>query len=408
MPPRHGKSERASKYFPAWFLGMYPDKRVMLASYEATFAASWGGKARNILEESGHHFNVSVSNKSSAADWWEISGHTGGMTTAGVGGPLTGKGADVLIIDDPLKNAEEAASETIREKQWDWYRSTAYTRLEPDGAVIIIMTRWHEDDLVGRVLQEEKNGGDKWDKLILPAMDENDNPLWPARFSIAHLLERRKTIGEYYWSAMYQQRPSPLEGGLIKRGWFKYYKTLPRVLRFVWSWDTAVKTGQGNDYSVGTCWAECEDGFYLVDLIRGKMEYPDLKNAVYQAFNKRLSSVVIVEDKSSGMQIIQELRKDGRLPIIDFKTDKDKTLRVNLCAPQIQAGHMYLPEDAPFVSEFIEECAAFPNGAHDDQVDSMTQFMLYCQSAPAPIGFYAGGMFHKGNRPDWAGVLDRR
>jgi predicted phage terminase large subunit-like protein len=408
MPPRHGKSERISKYFPAWLLGNYPEKRVMLSSYEASFAASWGGKARNVLEESGHYFGVKVSSRSSAADWWEIEGSMGGMVTAGVGGPLTGKGADVLVIDDPLKNAEEAASKTIRDKQWDWYQSTAYTRLEPSGAVILVMTRWHEDDLAGRLLDEEKHGGDRWDKLSMPAIDDTGNALWPARFDLQKLEAIKKTVGSYYWEAMYQQRPAPLEGGLIKRAWWKYYTVLPKVQRFIWSWDTAVKVGQDNDFSVGTLWAECEDGFYLCDLIRAKMEYPELKQAIRAAYNKVPSSVILVEDKSSGQQIIQELRKDGKLPVIDFKTDKDKVLRVNLISPTIQAGHVYLPESAPFVSDFVEECAGFPNAVHDDQVDSMTQFLLYSTSNPAPVGFYVGGIFQKGNRPDWAGVFDRR
>jgi predicted phage terminase large subunit-like protein len=242
----------------------------------------------------------------------------------------------------------------------------------------------------------------------MPAVDESGTALWPERFSAAHLENIRKTIGSYYWTAMYQQRPSPLEGGMIKRSWFKYYQVLPRVQRYFWSWDTAVKAGQGNDYSVGTLWAECAEGYYLCDMVRGKMEYPELKQAIKAAQAKTQANVMLVEDKSSGQQIIQELRKEGRLPIIDFKTDKDKELRVRLSSPLMESGHVYLPEGAPFISELVEECAAFPNGAHDDIVDSITQFLLYCSANPAPIGFYAGGMFRKGARPDWAGVLDRR
>ncbi|MCC6419952.1 MAG: hypothetical protein IT429_17085 [Gemmataceae bacterium] len=221
MPPRHGKSELTSRYFPAWFLGSYPDRRVILTSYEANFAAGWGRKARDVLGATGHLFGVKVSGASSAADRWEIEGREGGMVTAGVGGPITGRGADVLIVDDPVKNAEEARSPTQREKAWDWFKSTAYTRLEPNGSVILIMTRWHRDDLAGRLLSQAADlDGYRWEVISLPALATESDPLgrqpgealWPQRYPAERLEATRKDIEAFWWAALYQQDPTA-EGG---------------------------------------------------------------------------------------------------------------------------------------------------------------------------------------------------
>src|SRR5690348_3861723 len=193
MPPRHGKSELVSHYFPAWYLGTRPNRRVILTSYEADFAATWGRKVRDVLAEFGPTlYGVRVRDDSSAANRWDLAEHTGGMVTAGVGGPITGRGADVLIIDDPVKNADDALSATMRERVWEWWRSTAYTRLEPSGAAVLVMTRWHEDDLAGRLLGEMEQGGEHWEVLRLPAIAEEEDDalgrhpgeaLWPQRFS---------------------------------------------------------------------------------------------------------------------------------------------------------------------------------------------------------------------------------
>lgn len=222
MPPRHGKSMFTSHYFPAWFLGTNPDKRVILASYEARFASSWGSKARDVLNEYGREiFGIQVRNDRSAADDWDIAHHTGGMVTAGVGGPITGRGADLLIIDDPVKNAEESRSPVIREKIWDWYKSTAFTRLEPGGSVVLIMTRWHADDLAGRLLGESPDFDPiPWQVLKLPAIATEDDDLigrkfgealWPERYTVDDLKAHQSD--PYWWAALYQQDPTS-EGGV--------------------------------------------------------------------------------------------------------------------------------------------------------------------------------------------------
>lgn len=209
MPPRHGKSEMASRYTPAWYLGRYPNRRVILASYEADYAASWGRKARDLLEEHGSSlFGVCVRQDSHAANRWDLADHNGGMTTAGVGGAITGRGADLLIIDDPVKSVEEAESETYRARTWDWWRGVALTRLEPGGSVILVMTRWHEDDLAGRILQEDSAN---WRVLSLPAIASDDlddpldrepgEPLWPERYDADALARRRQEMGSRLFEA---------------------------------------------------------------------------------------------------------------------------------------------------------------------------------------------------------------
>jgi predicted phage terminase large subunit-like protein len=209
-PPRHGKSELCSKYLPACFLGNNPDKRVILASYEANFARSWGRKSRNVLEQHGQRFyGVRVSQEQSASIDWEIEGHEGGMITAGVGGPITGRGANCLIVDDPVKNAEEAMSETLRNSTWDWWQSTAFTRLEPGGVAIVIATRWHKDDLSGRLIAESESGeGPKVRRLTFPAIADDGSALWPERWPIERLEKIRHSLDLFWWLCLYQQTPS--------------------------------------------------------------------------------------------------------------------------------------------------------------------------------------------------------
>jgi predicted phage terminase large subunit-like protein len=212
MPPRHGKSEYLSKYLPSHYLGTFPDRRVILTSYEAGFAAQWGRKARTLTEEFGNDiFGVKVASNSSAADRWDIEGREGGMQTAGAGGAITGKGADLLIVDDPFKNWEEAMSPTIRDKVWDWWQSTAYTRLEPGGSAIVLQTRWHQDDLIGRLQKAQATGheyAEQWEIVHFPAINEDGEALWPERYNINRLRQIEYAEGPYKWSCLYQQKPT--------------------------------------------------------------------------------------------------------------------------------------------------------------------------------------------------------
>lgn len=387
-PPRHGKSEMISRFFPAWYLGKFPDKRIILASYEADFAATWGRKARSLLEEFGPElFGVAVSKQSSAASRWDIEGHEGGMATAGVRGPITGKGAHVAIIDDPVKNDQEANSETYQEATWDWYRATLSTRLQEDGAIILVMTRWNENDLAGKLLKAQEEGGDKWEIVRLPALAEEEDPLGrrpgdplcPELFPRDVLEAIKRRIGSYWWEALYQQRPSPPKGRLFQRSWWRFYRQVPsRFDQVIQSWDMTFKDGKNADYVVGQVWGRVGADKYLLDQIRDRMDFPTTIKAVRTLSAKwPQARAKLIEDKANGPAVIATLRRS--IPgLIAVSPEGSKEERAAAVAPEVEAGNVYLPapEIAPWIEDFIAECSAFPHGAHDDQVDAMTQALL--------------------------------
>ena len=400
MPPRHGKSELVSRYFPAWYLGTHPDKRIILASYEADFAATWGRKARDLLEEHGQAlWGVTVSKASSAASRWDIEGRDGGMATAGVRGPITGKGANVALIDDPVKNDQEAMSQTYRDAAWDWYRATFSTRLQDDGAIILVMTRWDEDDLAGRLRKAASEGGDQWEILNLPALAEEGDvlgraigePLCPELFGKAMLEATQIRIGPYWWNALYQQRPAPIEGGMLKRGWWKFYRERPwQFDEILQSWDMTFKDSAGTDYVVGQVWGRRLADRYLLDQVRARMDFPATVTAVKTLTAKwPEAATILIEDKANGPAVISTL-KHQIAGIIAVEPQGSKVARVSAVSPQIEAGNVYLPDPslAPWIHDFIEECAAFPSGAYDDQVDAMSQALLR-MATPTARG-YAG------------------
>ncbi len=389
MPPRHGKSEFASHYFPAWFLGNFPDQRVMLASYEATFAASWGRKVREtVTEAAGRNlFPVRVAAGNSAvSDWgleqydgqrWRLT--TGGMVTAGVGGALTGRGFNLGIIDDPVKNAEEAQSSVYREKAWDWYNSTFATRAEPNAATIIIETRWHQDDLAGRVLA---NATEPWEVIKLPALAEEDDvlgrqpgePLWPERYNAEALDTIRRESGSFWWSAMYQQRPTAREGGFFKRHWFDLVDVVPvQVASRARYWDKAATEG-GGDYTVGVRMSRTADGvFYIEDVIRDQLSSGAVRQTILQtAALDGVDTPIGMEQEpgSSGKDVIAAYRRD--LAGYTFKGEPatgSKEVRADPLASQAEGGNVKLVR-GPWNEAFIEELCSFPQGAHDDQVDA--------------------------------------
>lgn len=390
LPPRHGKSTLVSQYFTAWFIGNWPDKRVILSSYEADFAATWGRKSRNILEEYGKDiFGVELSSDSSAANRWDIAGRKGGMITAGYGGAITGKGADIYIIDDPIKNPEQAHSKTVREHQDDHYKSVIRTRMEPSGAIILILTRWNEDDLAGRRLREMAEGGERWEVLSFPAIaKENDilgrkpgDALFPQRYPVEALLNIKKSIGAYWWAALYDQDPRPDEGNIFKRQWWKYYKSSDvkpeDFTRIIQSWDMAFKDTAASCYVSGQVWGEKGADKYLLDQKRDKLDFVATLEA-FQMLSKKWprSSAKLVEDKANGPAVIASLRHkiSGIIPVTPHGS---KEARAHAITPYIEAGNIYLPQDARWIDDFVNECSAFPNAAYNDQVDSMTQALDY-------------------------------
>lgn len=392
MPPRHGKSEFASKTFPAWFLANWPDKRVIVASYAAEFAASWGRKARTLLQDHGlRFFDVSLRHDSKAADAWDIEGHSGGMQTCGVGGPLTGKGADVLIIDDPVKNAEEANSEVYRQKTWEWYISTAYTRLEPGGAVILIQTRWHEDDLAGRILAHAKETGEEWTVINLPALAEpNDElgrsegePLWPERYDAAALEGIRKTVGSYFFSALYQQRPVPPEGGLFKKSWFRYYSSDNDVYRLgagggivqakhcrrFGTMDIAYSLKKTADYTVLCSWAVTPaSDLLLLDMMRARIDAPDFVRVIKKNYGDFRLDYIGIEKMLGTSLITHGVRMEG-LTVRLLIADTDKITRSIPAQIRMESGQIYIPQHHPERDVIEHELMSFPFGAHDDIVD---------------------------------------
>ena len=392
MPPRHGKSELCSRSAPAWFLGKYPERRVMLCSFDAELAAGFGRRSRDLLRAYGEQlFGVAVRADSAAADRWDIVGHNrGGMLTAGIGGSIAGRGANLLIVDDPVKSVEDAESETVREKTWDWFRGTAMPRLEPGAAVIVIMTRWHEDDLGGRIL--ENNRGE-WRVLSFSALAEDEDSLgrqpgealWPDRFPVAVLEQTKHAMGSRLFSAEYQQRPVPVEGALFKRDWLRRWRPVSnegyeiggRVVlgsecQHLVTCDLAVSTKSSADYTVIACWAVTPaNELILVDLIRRRMEGPDIVPALSRVNAQFKPYAVGIESTGFQTTIVQEAR-NANLPVIALKADKDKVSRAHAGAARIESGRVFLPAEADWLDGFEAELLNFPECRYDDQVDALS------------------------------------
>lgn len=377
MPPRHGKSELASRRFPAWFLGRHPDKSVIAASYNSDLASDFGRQVRNIVasEEYKPLFQTKLADDSRAANRWNTS-HGGSYVAAGVGTAITGRGADILLIDDPIKDRQEADSETQRAAIWDWYTSTAYTRLAPGGRIIVIQTRWHEDDLSGKLLAEEARGGDKWEILELPAISEDGKALWPEFYPLSTLERYRAVLPPRDWSALYQQKPAPDEGDYFKREWFRFYETAPQHLRTYGASDYAV-TAKGGDYTVHVvAGVDPDDNLYVLDVWRGQTEshvwidsFLDLV-ARWKPLNWGEETGQIV--KSLGPFIDKRMR-ERRIYCRreQMASVADKPTRCRSFQARAAMGKVYLPHNAPWVADLLTETLNFPVGKHDDQVDAL-------------------------------------
>lgn len=405
--PRHGKSELVSRKLPAFLFGKNPDTSVISASYSADLASRMNRDVQRIMdseeykevfaESSLFGKNIrSVANGSFLrnSDIFEIVGHKGVYRSAGVGGGITGMGGEYIIIDDPVKNREEANSVTYREKLWDWYTSTLYTRLEKDGCILVTLTRWHEDDLAGRLLERMKQpDGEQWTVIALPAICEDPpgpydirkpgEALWPGKYNEKTLAAIKSTVGGYDWSSLYQQRPSPGEGSVFQRSWWRYWKALPGDLfDYLQSWDCTFKNTGSSDYVVGQVWARSKSNpayRYLLDQVRGRMSFTETVGAVRQLSAKWPQAVrKLVEDKANGTAVMDVLRKE--LPgLVPVNPEGGKSVRANAATAVAEAGNVWIPDAsaAPWIHDFVEECAAFPGGAHDDQVDAMTQANIW-------------------------------
>ena len=397
MPPRSGKSEIVSRRFPAYALGRNPDMQIIATSYGSDLSARFNRDVQRIIDDDPYRAvfpETTLSGKSvkttvagayiRTSDLFEIVGHKGAYRSTGVGGGITGQGADILIVDDPVKDRASANSATIRESTWDWYTSTAYTRLSPGGGVIVMCTRWHTDDLVGRLIDRDHKGtGDHWTVINYPAIAEEDEPhrkkgeaLHPERYPLEALEQIRKAVGARDWEALYQQHPVPDGGGLFKREWIQYWDQLPeRFDAACISWDMTFKDSKASDYVVGQVWGRKDGCFYLIDLFRGKWDFVNTLEQFISASKKypRITRK-LVEDKANGSAIISTLKKkvSGIIPITPKES---KEARASAVTTLWEARNVYLPppDRFPWVErEFIPELLSFPSGAHDDQIDSLS------------------------------------
>ncbi len=376
MPPRHGKSELASIRFPAWYLGRNPNRHVIAISYSSDLAEKFGRSVRGIVSNPSYHstFAVQLAEDSKAAGRWNTK-NGGSYIAAGYGGQLTGHGANLLIIDDPIKNREEADSEIVREKVWNWYTSTAYTRLQPpNGAIVLIQTRWHEDDLAGRLLEAQTQGGDQWEVISLKALD-NDSALWPERYSSIELEKIRAVIGQRDWSALYQQEPMPETGGYFQKDWFRLYDKLPDNLQYYITSDYAV-TANGGDYTVHLVSGIGQNNdIHLVDLWRSQADTNTWINALLGLIN-RYKPLQLGEEngqiiKSVGPFIDKKMQESGIYCYRQqYPSTSDKATRAQSFRGRASQGKVWIPRTAPWLDDFYKEILSFPVGKHDDIVDA--------------------------------------
>jgi len=413
MPPRHGKSELASTQFPAWALGRNPSWEIIASSYSASLATSFSRKVRELIRSVKYNSvfkKTKLSKDTQSAEKWRTT-EDGQYLAAGVNGPATGNGADVFIIDDPVKNREDAESPIEREKAWNWYSSTAYTRLSPGGGILLILTRWHTDDLAGRLLSEMKAGrGDDWEIVVYPAIAIHDEPrrkigeaLHPARYDIDALDRIKKVLTPRDWGALYQQNPTTDEGAILKRDqWNRWENNKPpRCDYIIQSYDTAFGQSETSDFTVITTWglfspegdygshtlnvdahggetyfSGDEKHIILLDCVRGRFMFPELKDRSYLLYNYWQPDSVIIEQKASGAPLTQELRKMG-IPVQGFTPSRgnDKISRVHSISDLFASGYIWAPRN-DWADDLVEECHSFPSGKFDDRVDSTTQALM--------------------------------
>ena len=387
MPPRHTKSEFASFLFPAWMIGKYPNLKIMQVSHNAELSSRFGSKVRNLMEQKEYKNifgDVKLREDSKAKGRWETN-HGGEYFAAGVGGSITGRGADLLIIDDP-HTEQDALSESAMERAYDWYVSGPRQRLQPGGSIVVVMTRWAEDDLTGRLIKAQKEPkADKWNVISFPAILDSGNPVWPEYWELEELEKVKASLPIRNWSAQYMQNPTSEEGAILKREWWQVWEheRIPKLQHVIQSYDTAFSAKETADYSAITTWGVFfpqEDGkpaMILLDALKGKFDFPELKAVAMDQFKYWEPESVIIEAKATGEPLMQEFRRMG-IPVIPFvpSRGKDKHSRVNACAPVFEGGQIYYPEGEKYAEEVIEECAAFPHGANDDYVDSTTQAVL--------------------------------
>ncbi len=383
MPPQEGKSSRVARDFPIWWLTRFPLARIVMASYGDDLAIRNGREIRNKITANPQLGLTLAKGQANMKDW-RLANRIGGVRSVGVGAGITGHSADLFIIDDPVKSQAEADSKTYRNNVFNWWQTEASTRLAPGAPVVLIQTRWHEDDLAGRLLAEPES---PWQLLNIPAQAETEgDPLgrkpgeWLESARGRTELEWRgirKQAGSRAWNALYQGRPAPAAGGLFKREWFQIWHSMPPLHTVIQSWDMAFKGTDKSDYVVGQVWAMDGGNYYLIDQVRGRWTFTETCRQVEQlSLRYPMATAKLVEDKANGTAVIDMLHNEipGLIPV---EPRGGKTVRATAVTPLIEAGNVFLPAQTNWTEDLIEEAAAFPNGSHDDQVDAMTQALAY-------------------------------
>ena len=387
MPPRHTKSEFASYLLPAWLIGKNPTLKIIQTTHTAELAVRFGRKVRNLMEMSEYKEifpDVDLKADSKAAGRWETA-QGGEYYAAGVGGAITGRGADLLIIDDP-HSEQDALSDTALENAYEWYTSGPRQRLQPGGSIVVVMTRWSMKDLTGKLVKAQATDvlSDQWDIVEFPAILPSDNVLWPEFWNKDELLRVKASLSVGKWNAQWQQNPTASEGAIIKKEWWNLWEkeAVPPVSYLMQSYDTAFSKKETADYSAITTWGIFQpdeggpDHLILMDAQRGRWNFPELKEKALEEYNYWDPDMVIIEAKATGTPLTDELRNMG-IPVVNYTPSKgrDKHTRMHMVAPIFESGKVWAP-DKKFADELIEECAAFPHGEHDDYCDSMSMALI--------------------------------
>jgi predicted phage terminase large subunit-like protein len=387
MPPRHTKSEFASTFFPSFIMGKKPKMKIMQTTHTGELAVRFGRKVRNLMDQKEYkdvfpEVKLQADNKS--AGRWETN-KGGEYFAAGVGGAVTGRGADLLIIDDP-HSEQDALSPNALESAWEWYTSGPRQRLQPGGAIVLVMTRWSSIDLTAKLLDSQKESlADQWEMIEFPAIfPETDNPLWPEFWPKDELLKVKSSIPGIKWNAQWMQNPTAEEGAIIKRDWWKRWthKSIPPVKYIMQSYDTAFSKNQTADFSAISTWGvfkpseDSPDCLILLDCQKGRWDFPELKEIAMREYTYWECDMVLIEAKASGTPLTQELRRIG-IPVVNYSPTRghDKHSRMHSVAPIFESGMVYAPNKT-FAEDMIEECASFPFGANDDLCDTMTQALM--------------------------------
>jgi predicted phage terminase large subunit-like protein len=385
MPPRHTKSEFASFLLPAWMIGKNPKLKIIQTTHTAELAVRFGRKAKTLIDSEDYQkiFQTRLREDSQAAGRWETE-QGGEYFAAGVGGAITGRGADLLIIDDP-HSEQDALNPEALERAYEWYTSGPRQRLQPGGKIVVVMTRWSVKDLTAQLIKSSaETKADQWELIEFPAILPTNQPVWPQYWKLSELESVKASLSVQKWNAQWMQNPTAEEGSIIKREWWRIWDKpyIPALEHVIQSYDTAFLKKETADFSAITTWGvfrlneDSEPNLILLDAIKERLEFPELKRKALEQYTYWNPETVIIEAKASGLPLTYELRKMG-IPVVNFTPSKgnDKHARVNAVAPLFESGQIWAP-DQKFAEEVVEECAAFPYGDNDDLVDSMTQAVM--------------------------------